>query len=81
MFQAGTYIMRNATMKYWVTKMDDGRYKIEVRIFDYFDLKVDEKSGEKDDTYVDFAKVLDPLHQASGGNSNMQTRVTWTIYR
>lgn len=58
----------------WVSYQANGSIKIEVKAWDYYDVK---PGPDKDRRYNRIADVLDPIHQATGANTNMQTRSTW----
>jgi RHS repeat-associated protein len=73
-FEGGTYIMRNAQVKYWVSSNANGTIRIEIRAYDDFNVRAQD---DKDGVYNGIAEVLDPIHQATGSNTDMQTRATW----
>lgn len=77
-----TYLMRNATMQMWIEKIPGKisfyHYKIEVRVYDLFNVT---PQNDKGGVYNFLGGVLNPLHKAAGGNINMQTRAEWIFYR
>jgi RHS repeat-associated protein len=74
--QGGTWIMRNAQIKYWVSYNANGTINIKINAYDYFNVT---PQDDKDGTYNSIAKTLDALHQGGGANPNMQTRATWEV--
>lgn len=74
--QLSPYVMRGSQVKYWVSLNSNGTIKIEIRAYDYFNVTQETYKGR---VYNGFAKFLDPLHKAAGGNSYMQTRASWEV--
>lgn len=74
--EIGTWIMRNAQLKYFIYYNKSGDIVIEVNAFDYFNVSSQKGKGK---TYNSIGAVLGPLHIAAGANVNMQTRASWTV--
>lgn len=72
--RTSTYLMRNAQAKIWVSYTANGSIRVEINVRDFYDVK---PGPDKDDRYNKIANVLDPIHQATGANTNMQTRSSW----
>ncbi len=72
-----TWVLRNATVKYFVEVDAKGEIKIQYRVHDGLDLSPQEGRSN------DYNKISEALgfgyHTLLGGNKNMQTRATWTV--
>ena len=69
--------MRNGQLKYWITPLKGGSYKIDIIAWDVFN--VTPQVNDKEWYYNIIGNILDPLHKGSAGNPNMQVRASWQV--
>jgi LysM repeat protein len=71
-----TWVLRNATVKYFVEVDPQGGINIQYRLYDRLDLS---KQDGRQDAYNNISQVLGfGYHTLGGGNLNLQTRAEWS---